>query len=218
MLDLERGLIVSCQAEEGSAFYQMDCMVKFALDAVKGGAVALRVRGSEDISSIKKDISTPVIGLTKSEYPNGDVYITPTYDDGSRLFDSGADYIAMDATGRNGYNAIYRLSQESIPVIGDVSDIKQVKVAIDCGCRMITTALSGYTSECPLTGEQPDYQLLKELVYNFPNIPILAEGRYWEKQQIEKALDIGAYGVVVGSAITRPMLITRRLSKVFNDK
>jgi N-acylglucosamine-6-phosphate 2-epimerase len=196
----------------------MDCMVKFALDAVKGGAVALRVRGSEDISSIKKDISTPVIGLTKSEYPNGDVYITPTYDDGSRLFDSGADYIAMDATGRNGYNAIYRLSQESIPVIGDVSDIKQVKVAIDCGCRMITTALSGYTSECPLTGEQPDYQLLKELVYNFPNIPILAEGRYWEKQQIEKALDIGAYGVVVGSAITRPMLITRRLSKVFNDK
>ena len=217
MLNVKRGLIVSCQADKCSAFFQTSSMAKFAIEVVKGGAVGLRIRGCNSVLCVKDVISVPIIGLTKSEYPNGDVHITPTYDDGAKLFDSGADYIAIDATGRNGYNNIYRLSQRSIPVIGDISDIKQAEEAVSNGCKALTTALSGYTSECSSVADEPDYDLLKELIENFPTVPILAEGRYWERAQVQTAVGAGAYGVVVGSAITRPHLITNRLSGVFND-
>ena len=221
MVRLKRGLIVSCQAEAGSAFFDTDSMVKFSIEALAGGAVALRIREEGHVSLVRKEIpSSVIIGLTKSEYPNGDVYITPTYDDGSKLFDSGADYVAMDATGRNGYGEIYKLSQISVPVIGDISDIKQAKMAIENGCQAITTALSGYTSQCSgyKLSDGPDYRLLTELPGSFPDIPILAEGRYWERGQVKTAFDTGAYCVVVGSAITRPHLITSRLSGVFNER
>lgn len=217
MLNLKRGLIVSCQAEKDSAFFDPSSIARFASEVVKGGAIALRIRGCNNILSVKNVTSMPIIGLTKSTYPNMDVYITPTYDDGAKLFHCGADYIAVDATGRRGYNTIYRLSQQSIPVIGDISDIKQATRAIENGCKALTTALSGYTSECSFRGDGPNYQLLKELVKDFPDIPILAEGRYWEREQVKQAWVTGAYGVVVGSAITRPHLITNRLSGVFND-
>ena len=218
---LKKGLIVSCQAEEGSAFFDTHSILKFSVEAIAGGAVGLRIRGEDCVSLVRKELpSSVIIGLTKSQYPNGDVYITPTYDDGSRLFDSGADYVAMDATGRNGYDEMYKLSQKSIPVIGDISDIKQAKAAIENGCQAITTALSGYTSNCSghKLSDGPDYRLLAELTASFPDVPILAEGRYWERGQVKTGFDTGAYCVVVGSAITRPHLITNRLSGVFNER
>ena len=55
--------------------------------------------------------------------------------------------------------------------------------------------------------EQPDFNLLQMLIDNC-NCPILAEGRYWNLDQVNKAFDLGASAVVIGSAITRPALIT----------
>lgn len=45
-------------------------------------------------------------------------------------------------------------------------------------------------------------------------IPVIAEGRISKPSQVEEALDLGAYAVVVGSAITRPQLITRQFAAV----
>lgn len=42
------------------------------------------------------------------------------------------------------------------------------------------------------------------------SIPVIAEGRMNEPAQVQQALELGAYAVVVGSAITRPQLITGR--------
>ncbi len=58
----------------------------------------------------------------------------------------------------------------------------------------------------------------EELVKKYPNSPIMAEGRYWERDQIKRAYDLGAHNVVVGTAITRPHLITKRLTVGFNEE
>lgn len=205
---IPRGLIVSCQVEDESNF-TLDDMTSFALEAVRGGCVGLRVRGCQSVTDIKRKTNVPVIGLSKSFYDDGSVWITPTFEEGMDLWESGSDYIAIDATGRSGYNHIQRLHKEGVQLIGDISNLDQAKMAIDSGCISLTTALSGYTNDCAVSDE-PDYDLLNGLVCT--GVPILAEGRYWERSQIKKAFDLGAYGVVVGSAISRPHLITERLN------
>jgi N-acylglucosamine-6-phosphate 2-epimerase len=42
------------------------------------------------------------------------------------------------------------------------------------------------------------------------DIPVIAEGGIWSPEQLRAVFDHGAFAAVVGSAITRPMLITRR--------
>ena len=49
----------------------------------------------------------------------------------------------------------------------------------------------------------------QELV-NAVDCPVILEGRIWEPQQVDLAFEIGAHSVVIGSAITRPQLITKR--------
>ena len=41
-------------------------------------------------------------------------------------------------------------------------------------------------------------------------IPVILEVRIWEPEEVKQAFDIGAHSVVIGSAITRPQLITKR--------
>lgn len=74
---------------------------------------------------------------------------------------------------------------------------------------MVSTTLAGYTQFSPLKGDGPDFELLEELVKSV-KIPVVLEGRIWEPEQIDKAFKIGAHCVVIGSAITRPQLITKR--------
>lgn len=45
---------------------------------------------------------------------------------------------------------------------------------------------------------------------------IIAEGGIWELGQLERVLACDPYAVVIGSAITRPMDITKRFAKVFD--
>lgn len=44
---------------------------------------------------------------------------------------------------------------------------------------------------------------------------VIAEGGIWENQQLQKVLDCDPYAVVIGSAITRPMDITKHFESVF---
>ena len=215
---MKKGLIVSCQSEEGSSFNNIESIVNFAIEAERGGAVGLRLRDRKNVVAVSKACNLPITGLTKSEYENGNVHITPTSEEASTIISAGANYVAMDATGRNGYKEIKKASEQNpFKIVGDIANINQAENAIHNGCHILTTALSGYTSECKVNMDEPDYKLLEELVKNFPLRKIVAEGRYWERDQVKKAFDLGAYNVVVGTAITRPHLITKRLMEAYNE-
>ena len=216
---MNKGLIVSCQSEDGSAFNDVHSIQCFALEAERGGAVGLRLRSTENVFGVSQVCKLPIIGLVKSNYKNGDVWITPSWNQAKDLVNVGATYVAMDATGRCGYYDIELASAGGlVNVIGDISHISQAEKAIEKGCCMLSTTLSGYASECNVDMDKPDYKLLEDLVKTYPDIPIMAEGRYWERDQVKRAFDLGAHNVVVGTAITRPHLITKRLTEACNEK
>ena len=93
--------------------------------------------------------------------------------------------------------------------MADVSTLQEGITARLLGADIISTTLSGYTLESPDTSDEPDFELLKGLVESV-DCPVILEGRIWLPSQVDKAFEIGAHSVVIGSAITRPQLITKK--------
>jgi N-acylglucosamine-6-phosphate 2-epimerase len=74
--------------------------------------------------------------------------------------------------------------------------------------------VSGYTAYSRhLAG--PDLQLISELVQAV-HVPVFAEGRYRRTEDVEDAFARGAYGVVIGAAISNPIEITRLFVGAFS--
>jgi N-acylglucosamine-6-phosphate 2-epimerase len=220
---LRRGLIVSCQAEEGDPFNQPDLIARFAIAAALGGAVAIRARDPENIRAIRKVVSLPIIGLTKGSYADGRVLITPDFADVEALINAAADIVAIDGTARRrpngltGEEFIARIANKnSIPIMADVSTRQEGTAAFRAGAAAVGTTLAGYTRETEgAAGQSPDWRLLKALVRANAG-PVILEGRVWTPAQVKRALDFGAYAVVVGTAITRPRIITHRFVEVMH--
>ena len=74
---IHNGLIVSCQAPEGSPLHGKGLMAVMAQAAEAGGAAAIRAEGLADIRSIKAAVSIPVLGLIKLITKDTPVIITP---------------------------------------------------------------------------------------------------------------------------------------------
>ena len=211
-------IIVSVQAMPNEPLYKEECMQAMMASVVNGGAGALRVAGARDVKNAK-EFKLPVIGLTKpNKLPDNwkdVVYITPTLKEVKELIDANADIIAFDGTSRPRPNNCKL--EEIIGMIHSanklaMADISTLEEGINCeklGADIISTTLAGYTTQSGEAGEQPDYELLKKLV-NTISKPVILEGRIWEPQDVQKAFDLGAHCVVIGSAITRPQLITKR--------
>jgi N-acylglucosamine-6-phosphate 2-epimerase len=71
----------------------------------------------------------------------------------------------------------------------------------------------GYTEETVLPPEHgPSFELLKDLCQHM-DCPVILEGRVWHPEEVTRAFEVGVHAVVVGSAITRPQLITQRFVK-----
>lgn len=212
-------LIVSCQALPGEPLYGSAYMAKMALAAKIGGAVAIRANTVPDIQAIKQATQLPVIGLIKQHYPDSSVYITPTFTEVQALMDGGADIIALDATQQMRPNQIrleelihhIRKNSECL-IMGDISTFKEGIYASKCGVDLISTTLSSYT-DYTKDREIPDFPLLQSLAIELRNTPIVAEGNIKTPDEAAKALQLGAHAVVVGSAITRPQLITQDFTR-----
>lgn len=217
MKRLPPGLIVSCQAEPGSPFAGVEFIRAFAQAAVLGGAQAVRLCGVETIRAVRPYVDVPIIGLTKDRYPDGRVLITAGVAEAQALVAAGADVVAVDATlrlrplGLTGTEMVRQLRQvlAAVPLVADVDTWEAGVQAAAAGADYVATTLSGYT---PATAnhdlDSPDVNLVRQLSAVL-SVPVLAEGRIRTPAQARQALAAGAYGVVVGSAITRPVDITR---------
>ncbi|MGE8596206.1 N-acetylmannosamine-6-phosphate 2-epimerase [Bifidobacterium bifidum] len=212
---LQGGLIVSCQAYPGEPMRHPETMAQIALSAQLGGAAGIRCQGLADISAVKGQVSVPVIGLWK-EGESG-VYITPTLRHARCCMMSGADIVALDATsrprpdGRTLRQTVDVLKEEGTVLMADCSCLDDALQAADLGFDFISTTLAGYTGGRPMSDE-PDWGLLESMVDRLPNVPVICEGRIHTPRQARRARDIGAWAVVVGTAITHP----RRVTSWFN--
>ena len=213
-------VIVSVQAMPYEPLYQEQCLIAMMKSVINGGAGALRVAGVRDIQNAKKLFKVPVIGITKPErIPDNYkeiVYITPTVKDVLDIINAGADIVAFDGTQRKRPNnekikdLIKYIHVNKKLAMADISTIEEGIKAKEAGADILSTTLAGYTMESlDSPQKEPDLKLMEELVKS-TNIPVILEGRIWEPAQVNKAFEMGAHSVVIGSAITRPQLITRR--------
>jgi putative N-acetylmannosamine-6-phosphate epimerase len=190
-------------------------MAKFAASAVAGGAAAIRANGADDIRAIRKAVGVPIIGIWKQMQSDGKVLITPSVESALELVAAGADMIALDVTRRGQqYGAlerVRRLRQElAVPVLADIATLDEALAAARAGADFVLSTLRGYTDET--SGVQCfDLCFIQELMNRSP-VPVIAEGMIDTPEQAHAALAAGAYAVVVGSAITRPMTIARRFA------
>ncbi|MCL6632153.1 MAG: N-acetylmannosamine-6-phosphate 2-epimerase [Alicyclobacillus herbarius] len=209
------GLIVSCQALENEPLYGADIMARMAVAAERGGAVGIRANGGSDIREIKRTTHLPVIGLCKRWIPGSEVYITPTLEDVEEVLQAGADMVAVDATqrvrpgGGLGTDFVATVKQRfpRALVVADVATYQEGVLAAEAGADIVATTLSGYTSDSAWQ-DGPDFSLVASLSQSLP-VPVIAEGHIRTPRQAAECLRLGAWAVVVGSAITRPQEITQ---------
>lgn len=221
MAHLNRGLIVSCQAVKGEPLYGLGIMKYMARAAVAGGAVGIRANYVSDIVDIRSEVDVPIICIIKAEYPDSEVYITPTKKEVDDLIGCGAKVIALDATLRKRPGGVtleelvsyIRKTAPDVEIMADCSDYDEAANAVKLGFDYVGTTLRGYTS---YTIQLPDVDFIAKLVKDFPSTKIIAEGGIWERGQLEKVWATGVYAVVIGSSITRPKDITKRFAEVIN--
>lgn len=216
VLDTIRGgLVVSVQAPEGSPLRDPSHMAAIARAAEAGGAVGIRANGGLDIAAIKAAVGLPVIGLNKRVANGSHVYITPQPGDVEVVVDAGADIVAVDATERTRPDgttlADVIAAAGSHPVLADVDTLEAGAAARAAGAAAVATTLSGYTDAPSPDG--PDLALVRALAREL-DCPVIAEGRYGSPEAVRAAFVAGAHAVVVGTAITDPLTLTRRFAAV----
>ncbi|MCA5013044.1 MULTISPECIES: N-acetylmannosamine-6-phosphate 2-epimerase [unclassified Enterococcus] len=211
---LKGKLIVSCQALENEPLHSSFIMGRMALAAEEGGAKGIRANSVTDINEIKKQTELPVIGIIKRDYDDSDVYITPTMKEVDELLTTSAEIIALDATkqtrpdNEKASDLVERIHRSGRLAMADISTLSEALQAEKDGFDLVSTTLAGYTSYSRKT-DTPDFDLLKEIVQQV-DVPVIMEGHTDAPEQVTKALELGAFSVVVGSIITRPQLITKR--------
>ncbi|MGQ0603841.1 MAG: N-acetylmannosamine-6-phosphate 2-epimerase [Anaerolineales bacterium] len=215
---LPRGLIVSCQAVEDEPLHGPHFMAAMARAAEMGGAAGIRTNAPADIVAIRQVTALPIIGLYKIHTQESPVYITPDCDSAAAIADAGCDIVAIDATPRPRRNAVtlqqlidFIHTQLRRPVLADCSCVEDALLAESFGADYVATTLAGYTEHGRPPMDEPDLELLETLARRM-KVPVVAEGRFERPEQVACAFELGAAAVVVGGAITRPQLITRRFA------
>ena len=209
--NLKGSLIASCQPIPEGPLDFSSFILASAKASIIGGAKGLRIEGFKNLKVIKKNLNLPVIGIKKRVSKNYPIIITPLLSDVEKLSELGAEIIAFDSTLRERPYSVGSLiskihSCKKI-AMADCSTIKDAINAIENGANILSTTLSGYTSE-KLPSKNPDFKLLNQLIKKF-KVPVIAEGRFNTPIFYKKAINLGAHAVVVGTALNRIELITK---------
>lgn len=209
-------LIVSCQALPEEPLHSSFIMGRMALAAKEGGAGGIRANSLEDIREIQRAVDLPIIGIIKRDYPGSPVRITPTLREVDELMEAEPGVIAVDATCRirpdgSTLEEFYAKVREKYPrqkLMADCSTLEEMLRADDLGFDFIGTTLVGYTQESQGHKiETGDFELIRQIV-KMARHPVIGEGNLNTPEKARRAMELGVYSVVVGSAITRPQWIT----------
>ena len=214
---VHKKLIVSCQALPEEPLHSSFIMGRMAFAAKEGGAAGIRANTKEDIAEIRKNVDLPIIGIVKRDYPDCKVYITPTMKEIDELMEVKPEIIAIDATKDLRPNGValdefYAQIREKYPnqlLMADCSTYEEAKHADELGFDFIGTTLVGYTEQSKdMKIEQNDFELIKKIVKNVKH-NVIAEGNINTPEKVKRVMQLGVFSIVVGSAITRPQLITK---------
>jgi N-acylglucosamine-6-phosphate 2-epimerase len=229
---LRGGLIVSCQAKAGEPTRGPSFAAAFARAAELGGAVAVRVNGPQDTAAVRAAVRLPVIAIAKQPDPAGRTVITPSLAAVAELVEAGADLVAIETGprqrpgGLSGRELVAEVRRRfAIPVMADVATLAEGLEAA-AYCDLVATTLARADPEVrhavraapPAEQtrlwladslEPPALDLVRRLTAACGR-PVVAEGRFWTPEQVREAFAAGAHAVVVGTAITRPNVITAR--------
>ena len=209
---IKGGLIVSCQALETEPLYTKEggVMPLMAKAAAMSGAVGIRANTVRDIGIIKKD------------YPGTPMYITVTMKEVDELAACGVDILAVQGTGAlrpDGSTSaqFIRAIKEKYPdqlVMADCDNFENAMLCAEAGADFVGTTMRGYTPETKGI-DDIDFDFVHKLAAECP-AKIIAEGHIHYPEQAVKALEAGAFALVVGGAITRPAEITARFTGAIN--
>lgn len=217
ILEQIRGkLIVSCQALPDEPLHSSFIMSRMAYAAAISGAGGIRANSVADIHEIRKTVDLPIIGIIKQDYPDSPVYITPTMKEVDALMKEGVDIMAVDATDRIRPSGItlddfYHQIRAVYPyqlLMADCSTLQECIHASQLGFDLIGTTMNGYT-EASIKEAVLPLQLMQKVAQQLET-PLIAEGHLDTPELAAEAMKLGAWAVVVGSAITRPQVITKR--------
>ena len=120
---------------------------------------------------------------------------------------------AAAMSGAVGIRAIKAKYPEQL-VMADCDNFENAMLCAEAGADFVGTTMRGYTPET--TGiDDIDFDFIRKLSAECP-AKIIAEGHIHYPEQAVKALEAGAFALVVGGAITRPAEITARFTGAIN--
>ncbi len=214
---LKNKLIVSVQAMPGDPLDDTGALRRMAISVLRGGAGGLRANGPEHIAAFRRETSLPIIGIWKRFDENGPL-ITPDFPSAMAVAEAGADIISVDCSAhRPAFLEPWADLLRSIttglgkPVLADIATFHEALSAEKAGASAVATTMYGYTPET--RGQRSvHWELLEQLVKEL-RIPVIVEGHVRTPEDVRRALDLGAFAVVVGAAITQPGWITTRFAE-----
>ena len=197
---IKGGLIVSCQALEHEPLYTKEggIMPLMAKAAAQSGAVGIRANTVRDITQIKEAVDLPVIGIIKKDYEG-----TPMY-----LAVQGASALRPDGSTAAQFIEAVKEKYPDQLVMADCATVEEGIACAEAGADFVGTTMRGYTPETQGC-DDIDFEFIHELSEKC-SAKIIAEGHIHYPEQAKKALEAGAFALVVGGAITRPAEITAR--------
>ena len=228
LFDVMKGqVIVSCQATPGEPLYLKDGTVMhlMARAAKEAGAKMIRTSSVRDIVAIKEETGLPVIGLIKREYPGYCGRITMTMHEVDECMEALSDIISIDCTFHERADGLtppeflkqVRQKYPNIIIMADCATLPEAQAAFAAGADLVGSTMNGYTPDTVADNNGgPNYHLVEEMARCLP-CPVIAEGRVHTPEQVKRMLELGAWAVVVGGAITRPLEIATRFIKAAEE-
>ncbi len=173
-----------------------------AVAAQQGGASGIRANSVVDIQEIKRNVDLPIIGIIKQDYPDSEVFITPTLKEVKALMEAGGvEMIAMDATdherphGESLKDIVQyaKLHAQDIALMADISTVEEAIMAEQLGFDCVSTTLVGYTKETKGQNiADGDFAMIKQIRESVSIPPVVAEGKVDNPNKARHVLEAGA--------------------------